>query len=188
MQPTASVKARHQDTEVCLQETKPKSWSSKTAFLRDHRDHRKCPDAWWYCVASNLHQKTPVHPTHITIWEQCETAMTLHFIRCMHSKVLTVHNQAYSEYKHVLANILHSLFVARTPPVKTRSPDCRSNVENAPVDGQSPASQPRPLRIYGAQFWERPPSPASHRPAAHADPAQPAVRTMLSYRGMDASL
>ena len=26
--------------------------------------------------------------------------------------------QAYSEYKHVLANILHSLFVARTPPVE----------------------------------------------------------------------
>ena len=32
------------------------------------------------------------------------------------------------------------------------------------------------------------PSPASQRPAARADPAQPAVRTMSSYRGMDASL
>ena len=31
--------------------------------------------------------------------------------------------------KHVLANILRSLFVARTPPVEARSPDCRSNVE-----------------------------------------------------------
>jgi len=57
-----------------------------------------------------------------------------------------------------------------------------------PVDGQSPASQPRPLPIYGAQFWERRPSRASQRPAARADPTQPAVRTMSSYHGMDASL
>ena len=41
-----------------------------------------------------------------------------------------------------------------------------------PVDGQSPASQPRPLSIYGTKFWERPPSPASHRPAAPTDPAE----------------
>jgi len=26
-----------------------------------------------------------------------------------------------------------------------------------PVDGQSPASEPRALAIYRAQFWERPP-------------------------------
>jgi len=32
-----------------------------------------------------------------------------------------------------------------------------------------------------------PPLPASHRPAAHADHAQTAIRTMSSYRGMDAS-
>ena len=60
-------------------------------------------------------------------------------------------DQAYSEYKHVLANILHLCYVARMPPLEARSPDHRSNVENAPVDGQSPASQPRPLAIYGAQ-------------------------------------
>jgi len=48
-----------------------------------------------------------------------------------------------SEYKHVLANILRSRYVARTPPVEARSPGCCSNVENAPIDGQSPASQPR---------------------------------------------
>jgi len=88
----------------------------------------------------------------------------------------------------VLANILRSRYVARTPPVEARSPGCRSNVDNAPVDGQTPASQPRPLPIYGAQFWERLPSPASYRPAARADPAQLAVRTISSYRGMDASL
>jgi len=57
-----------------------------------------------------------------------------------------------------------------------------------PVDGQSPASQPCPLHIYGAQFWERSPSPTSHRPAVRTDPAEPAVRTMSSYRVMDASV
>ena len=59
----------------------------------------------------------------------------------------TNHNQ--SEYKHVLANILRSLFVAIMPPVEALSPDCRSNVENDPVGGRSLASQRRPLRIYG---------------------------------------
>ena len=73
-------------------------------------------------------------------------------VRIASDDVNTDRNQAYSEYKHVLANILRSLFVARTPPVEARGPGSRSNVENAPVDGQSPASQPRPLPIYGAQF------------------------------------
>jgi len=36
------------------------------------------------------------------------------------------------------------------------------------VDGQLPASQPRPLPIYGARFWEHLPSPAGHRSAARA--------------------
>ena len=35
---------------------------------------------------------------------------------------------AYSEYKHVLANILRSRYVARTPPLEARSPGRRSNV------------------------------------------------------------
>ena len=52
----------------------------------------------------------------------------------------------------LLANILRSRYVARTPPLEARSPGRRSNVENAPVDGRSPASQPHPLAIYGAQF------------------------------------
>ena len=37
-------------------------------------------------------------------------------------------------------------------------------------------------------FENASPSPASQRPAARADPAQPAVCTMSSYRRMDASL
>jgi len=58
-----------------------------------------------------------------------------------------------------------------------------------PVDGQSPASQPCPLPIYSAQFWERPPQPR-HPPVTGQQRAQspPSVRTMSSYRGMDTSL
>ena len=62
-------------------------------------------------------------------------------------------NQAQSEYKHVLANILRSLFVARVPPVEASSPDCRSNIENAPhhppVTGQQHAQNPhsRPFAL-----------------------------------------
>ena len=101
---------------------------------------------------------------------------------------MTNSNQAQSEYKHVLANILCSLFVARTPPVEARSLGRRSNVENAPRRRPITGEPATPLPIYGAQFWERPPSPASQRPASRADPAQSAVHTMSSYRGMDASL
>jgi len=40
-------------------------------------------------------------------------------------------------------------YVVRTPPVEARSPDCRSNVENAPVTLQSPASiARRPRRAF----------------------------------------
>ena len=53
-----------------------------------------------------------------------------------------------------------------------------------PVDGQSQASQPRPLPIYAVQFWERPaPSPASHRPAARAHPAERSHYVVISRDG-----
>jgi len=45
----------------------------------------------------------------------------------------TDNNQAQSEYKHVLANILRSRYVARMPPLEASSPGRRSNVENASV-------------------------------------------------------
>jgi len=51
------------------------------------------------------------------------------------------------------------------------------------VDGQLPASQPRPLPIYGAQFWERPSSPAGHRPAARAHPAECSHYVVISRDG-----
>jgi len=65
-------------------------------------------------------------------------------------------NQAQSEYKNVLANILRSRYVARTPPLEARAIQAAAvMLRTPPVDGQSPASQPRPLAIYGAQCWER---------------------------------
>ena len=55
-----------------------------------------------------------------------------------------------------------------------------------PVDGQSPASQPRLLTIYGAQFSERPRHPpVTDQQRAHTPPS---VRIMSSYHGMDTSL
>ena len=52
-----------------------------------------------------------------------------------------------------------------------------------PVNGQSPTSQPRPLAIYGAQFWECPPSPASHRAAECAHPAERSHYVIISWDG-----
>jgi len=52
-----------------------------------------------------------------------------------------------------------------------------------PVDGQSLASQSRPLPIYDAQFWEYSPSPAGHRPAALADPAERSHYVVISWDG-----
>jgi len=44
-------------------------------------------------------------------------------------------------------------YVARMPPLEAHSSGRHCNVENAPpVDSQLPASQPRPLPTYGAQF------------------------------------
>jgi len=48
--------------------------------------------------------------------------------------------------------------------------------------------QRKPAVQAAAVILRTPPSPASQRPGARADPAQPAVRTMSSCRGMDASL
>jgi len=48
--------------------------------------------------------------------------------------------------------------------------------------------QRKPAVQAAAAILRTPSSPASQRPAARADPAQPAVRTMSTYRGMDASL
>ena len=52
-----------------------------------------------------------------------------------------------SEYKHVLANILRSRYVARTPPLEARSPGRRSNVENASVNRWSLISNARTSHV-----------------------------------------
>jgi len=56
-------------------------------------------------------------------------------------------NQAYSDYRHVLANILRSRYVARKPPLEARSPGRCSNVENASVTRQFLISNVRSPRI-----------------------------------------
>ena len=101
-----------------------------------------------------------------------------------HIKIIHNKNQAYSEYKHVLANIVRSLFVAKMPPVEARSPDCCSNVENAPVSGgpAAPASRMRRAVLGAPPVARRSPAGGARRPRSAG------VRTMSSYRGMDASL
>jgi len=50
--------------------------------------------------------------------------------------------------------IVRSRYVAKTPPVEARSPGHRSNVENAHVDAQSPASHPHAHFPYTARNFE----------------------------------
>jgi len=78
---------------------------------------------------------------------------------------------------------LCSRYVARTPPVEARSPSRRSNVENAPhrrpVTGQ-PATPTSHIRC---AILRTPPSHASHRPTAHADPAERSHYVVISWDG-----
>jgi len=61
--------------------------------------------------------------------------------------------------KHVLADILRSRYVARTPSWKPAVKAAAVMLRTPPVDGQSPASQPCPFPIYGAQFENAPRHP-----------------------------
>jgi len=60
------------------------------------------------------------------------------------------------------------------PAVQTASVMLRT----PPLGCRSPAGRRRPLPVCSARFWGALPSPASRRPAARADPAQPAVCAM----------
>jgi len=71
---------------------------------------------------------------------------------------------------------------------QARSPGRRSNVENAPRRRPITGEPAMPTFHIRRAILRTPPSRASQQPAARADPAQPAVRTMSSYRGMDTSL
>jgi len=66
---------------------------------------------------------------------------------CRQLRLRNDQGQAYSEYKHVLANILRSRYVARTPLLEARSPGRRSNVENASVACWSLISNARAPRV-----------------------------------------
>ena len=68
------------------------------------------------------------------------------------------------------------------------SPDCRSNVENAARRRLVTGKPATPTSHTQHAILRTPPSLASQRLAARVDPAQPAVHTMSSYCGMDASL
>ena len=84
---------------------------------------------------------------------------------------------------------VRSRYDARTPPVETRSAGRRSNVENAPHRRPVTGKPAMPTSDIRCEILRTPPpSLASQRPASCADPAQPAVCTMSSYRGLDASL
>jgi len=75
---------------------------------------------------------------------------------------------------------------------KARIADCRSNVENAPSRRPVAGGPAAPLAVCGARFCGRPPSPAGRRRASPVGdarrPRPQAIRTMSSYREMDASL
>jgi len=81
-----------------------------------------------------------------------------------------------SEYRHVLANILRSLFVARTSPVEARSPVRRSNVDNAPrrrpITGE-PATPTSHIR----RAMLRTPPVTRHSPASSAGRPRTAGRS-----------
>ena len=66
---------------------------------------------------------------------------------------------------------------------EARSLGRRSNVENAPRRRPITGEPATPTSHIRRAILRTPPSPASQRPAARADPAQPAVCTMSSYRG-----
>ena len=70
------------------------------------------------------------------------------------------------------------------PAVQAAAVMLKNAPRRRPITGE-PATPTSHIR---RAILRTPPSPASQRPAARADPAQPAVRTMSSYRGMDASL
>ena len=94
-----------------------------------------------------------------------------------------IENQAYSEYKHVLVNILRSRYVARTPPLEARSPGRRSNVKNAPRRRLVTSKAATPTSLIRRQFEKAPLSAAGHQPAARADPAERSHYVIISRDG-----
>jgi len=63
---------------------------------------------------------------------------------------------------HVLANILRSRYVSRTPPLEARSPGSRSNVENVPRRRPVTGQRATPTCDIRLAMLRTPPSPAGH--------------------------
>jgi len=97
-------------------------------------------------------------------------------------------NKSTSLTKHRASTSMYSL----TFCIRLMSPErhhWKPAVQAAAVMLRTPpstASQPRPLPIYGAQFWERPRYPPVTGQQRTQTP--PSVRTMWAYHWMDASL
>jgi len=110
-------------------------------------------------------------PVHTAFTNACRYGLMSAF-----STSILIINQAYSEYKHVLANILHSRYVARMTPVEARSPGHRSNVENAPrrrpVTGQ-PATPTSHIRRTSLRTPPPCHPPVTGQPRVQTPPSQP---------------
>jgi len=156
-------------------------------------------DAFWY-FGRNVTDKVSNQKTLYTVPPQIACASALpcktrkHKNHIFHSNAVSVHCQNSTRHRASTSmywanTSMYSLtFCVRVmlPELHQWKPAVQAAavmLRTSPIDGQSPASQSCPLPIYGAQFWERTPSPASHRPAARAHPAE-----RSHYRGMDASL
>ena len=95
-----------------------------------------------------LHTTCRIMPQHAAPLKNHGTSPVVHLIEFAYDMRNDYsNNQAYSEYKHILANILRSPYVAGTPPLEARSPGRRSNVENASVTCWSLISNARALRV-----------------------------------------
>jgi len=83
---------------------------------------------------------TPVWQIHLT--SSAALVHTIHNVRSVRiadtvssNKHKVIHDPSVQNklgIERVLANILRSHYVARTPALEARSPDCRSNAENVP--------------------------------------------------------
>jgi len=83
--------------------------------------------------------------------------------------------QPHSEHIVILPCEIYIVKTRRSQQVSWRWAQPAAVMLRTPlVDGQPPASQPRPLPIYGAQFWERPRHPpVSGQQRAQTPPSRP---------------
>ena len=78
---------------------------------------------------------------------------------------------------------MRSRYVARTSLLEARSPGRRSNVENAPRRRSVTGQPATPTSHVRRAILRTPPSPAGHRPAARAEPAERSHYVVVSRDG-----